>query len=34
MKLISLYKKERIFALLQEGFPSRMVAAREKVNHI
>jgi transposase len=34
MKPISLYKRERIFALLQEGLPSRTVAAREKISHV
>src|SRR5215212_11037366 len=34
MKPIPLYQRERIFALLQEGHPSRTVAAREKVSHV
>ena len=34
MKPIPFYKRERIFDLLQEGYPSRTVAAREKVSHV
>ena len=34
MKAIPPYKRERILTLLQEGHPSRTVAAREKVSHV
>ena len=34
MKAISLSQRERIYTLLQEGYPSRTVAARKKVSHV
>src|SRR5581483_1979047 len=34
MKVISLSQRERIYTLLQEGYPSRTVAARKKVSHV